>query len=193
MEFEEMKKVWDSQNEETLYVINEDAMYRSVISKRKSTGRVINKNEIGLLIINTGVGFLLLFDALFHQEHIWDYLMSALMFLTVIYLFFSRKKRKTDKQQFDRSVLGEINHAIANAMASKQLASQMLWWYILPVGVLVTIKMSYSETSLNQWLITIGMILLGSILTRWELQRCHKPRLEKLERLKEKLVEESEH
>jgi hypothetical protein len=39
MEFEEMQKIWDSQNNETLYAINEKSLHNSI----KQKGRNINK------------------------------------------------------------------------------------------------------------------------------------------------------
>jgi len=39
MEFKEMKKIWDTQNDEALYVINEDALHRRIKAKKMGTKR----------------------------------------------------------------------------------------------------------------------------------------------------------
>ena len=35
MEFDEMKKIWDSQTNQTLYSIDENALYNRILSRRK--------------------------------------------------------------------------------------------------------------------------------------------------------------
>ena len=35
MEFDELKQVWDSQNNELLYAINEQALHNRILSKKK--------------------------------------------------------------------------------------------------------------------------------------------------------------
>ena len=41
MEFEEMKKIWDSQNNRPMYVIDEKSMFKIVERKIKSAGSCI--------------------------------------------------------------------------------------------------------------------------------------------------------
>src|SRR4051812_47574418 len=40
MEFDEMKKIWDSQNNEPLYAINEKALYNRILSKKKQAHHI---------------------------------------------------------------------------------------------------------------------------------------------------------
>ena len=45
MEFEEMKRIWDSQNEEPLYAINEATLYRRIQEKGSSISYWLSLNE----------------------------------------------------------------------------------------------------------------------------------------------------
>ena len=56
MEFEEMKKVWDSQNNEMLYGINEKAMHNHILSKKKQANHITNASELILIIANATTG-----------------------------------------------------------------------------------------------------------------------------------------
>jgi hypothetical protein len=69
MDFEEMQKVWDEQNGETMYVINESALHGTVTHKKDAAGRRINRLEIMLSIINSIVLIILLILS-FNHLHI---------------------------------------------------------------------------------------------------------------------------
>lgn len=192
MEFEEMKKVWNTQNSEMLYVINEKAVHRSITSKRKTTTKIIDKNEIGLIIIYTSVGLFLLTDAIYHKEDFWDYLLSGWMLASAISALLSRRNRKKEVVQYDRSMLGEIDHAIENAKATIRLAYRLINWYILPFGLLMMTKMAFIGASVEKWFFIAGTIILAYLLANWENKKCHQPRLLKLEKIRTKLMEESQ-
>ena len=60
MEFEEMKKIWDSQNNEVLYGINEKAMHNHILSKKKQAYHITNASELILIIANAVMGCVIL-------------------------------------------------------------------------------------------------------------------------------------
>ena len=51
MEFEEMKKIWDAQNNEILYGINEKAMHNHILSKKKQAHHITNISELLIIIV----------------------------------------------------------------------------------------------------------------------------------------------
>ena len=59
MEFEEMRKIWDSQNNAPIYAIDESTLYKRIKSKGNRASRIANTNEIGLTIIFVTVSILL--------------------------------------------------------------------------------------------------------------------------------------
>ena len=46
MEFEDMRKIWDEQKGETMYVIDETALHKSVSRKKDAVSRKINRLEM---------------------------------------------------------------------------------------------------------------------------------------------------
>ena len=60
MEFEEMKKIWDSQNNEPLYAINEKALHNHIMSKKKTGYHITNTSELLLIIVNACAGLFIL-------------------------------------------------------------------------------------------------------------------------------------
>ena len=62
MEFEEMQKIWDTQNDQSLYVINEASLHKRILAKRNHARHKSNITDFGLIIVALGTaGILALF------------------------------------------------------------------------------------------------------------------------------------
>lgn len=190
MEFDEMKKIWDSQNNEPLYAINEEALHRSVKAKKNVAGRVVNLTELGLMLVNGTTSIILLIDAIVDEESTSDYIGAFLMMLTVAYIYLTRVKRKKSEHKFDRTILGELDHAIARTKSTIKLGSTMIWWYFLPICIWVIGNMTYKGASWEKWLLIMGAFILGFTVSSWEVRKIHVPRRKRLEALRNKLKEE---
>ena len=189
MEFEEMQKIWDEQKGETMYAINESALHKSVTRKKNAASRRINKVEIGLVLINTFCSITLFIDAL-NDPHNWDYIASAMMMGTVIYMLFLRHRRKKAENTYDRTMIGELDHAIANTNSIIHVSRMMIIGYLIPFSIFYIGKMISLEAPLDKWLLVGGLYLLAYFLIQWERKKMHIPRKVSLEQLKRKLMEE---
>jgi len=189
MEFEEMQKVWDKQSNEMLFVINEGALHKCVKAKKRQANRTVNVTEIGLMIVNTITVGILVADAIIDKEGFWDYGGALAMMLTVGYLLVIRTKRQKSENRFDRSMLGELDHAISSTQSTISIASTMIWWYFTPIAVFTISKMIFKGASVESWLLISGAFVLAYFLVNWEKSHCHEPRKKHLEALREKLVE----
>ena len=189
MELEELQKIWNEQKGETMYAINESALHQSITRKKNAGSRRMTIVEISLMIINSITGFTLLIDAYVDDEGLWGYSLGVIMLITVAFLWFYRQRRLRHERTFDRSMVGELDHAIANADSIIQIATIMIKYYLLPVGIFSVAKMSILGASLEKWLLIIGAYTLSFILIYYERRVCHIPRREKLIRLKQKLNE----
>ena len=190
MEFEEMQKIWNEQKGETMYAIDQQALHNSVGRKKDAASRRINKVEISLMIINSIVTIVLLTDAIIDKEGLWDYAGAGVMGLTVLFLLFFRRKRKKKENSFDRSLMGELEHAISNSDSMIRIATIMIYYYLVPLGIFTLAKMIYFGASIEKWLLIIGMYGLAFFLVRWERKAYHIPRKRNLMSLKKKLMEE---
>lgn len=189
MEFEEMQKIWNEQKGETMYAINESALHNRIKSKKRAASRRINKVEIGLILINSICSIILFADA-FDDAHNWDFIGSAMMMGTVVYVILSRYRRKKAENTFDRSMLGELDHAIANTDSIIQFSRLMIIGYLVPFSFFYIGKMIVIGASLEKWMIIIGMYSLAFFLIQWERKSMHIPRKIHLENLRKKLTEQ---
>lgn len=190
MKFEEMQKIWNEQKGETMYAINESALHQSIGRKKEAISRKVSLVEISLMIINGIVTIILFTDAILDKEGLWDYIGASIMALTVIFLFIFRKRRKEKENTFDRTMMGELDHAIQNSESIIQIATIMIYYYLIPMGLFSILKMIYYGASLEKWLFIIGMFALAFFLVIWERKAMHIPRRQSLNNMKKKLMED---
>ena len=189
MELEQIQKIWNEQKGETMYAINESALHQSITRKKNAASKRMTIVELSLMAINTTTGIILLIDAVMDNESAWEYAFGIIMLLTVLFLAYFRKRRLQQEHTFDRTMLGELDHAVANSDSIIQIATLMIKYYLLPLGIFSITKMLVLGASLEKWLLFIGAYTLSFILVYYERKHCHIPRKEKLLKLRKKLQE----
>ncbi|MGB3466360.1 MAG: hypothetical protein WBA74_13865, partial [Cyclobacteriaceae bacterium] len=108
MEIEELKKIWDSQNDKPMYIINEEALHRSIKRSKKKASIISDLNEYGLILIALlTVGFVLLKNGT--DATIYTYLPAIVLLLSCFYILAGRLRRKKNEKQYGRSVLGDLD------------------------------------------------------------------------------------
>ena len=191
MEFDELKKVWDAQNNELLYGYNEETLRKRIFAKSRRARFVSNVNEIGLIAISVIVCGILLFKGS-GSVSVYNYFTALAMLLAAIYVYRGRILRKRIESTFDRSMLGELDQAIANTSNEAIRAKTFVWWYLLPISIPTFVKSIQTDTSFWELMIIPFAFILAFSVVRWELKRVHIPRKRNLETLRAKLVEEVE-
>jgi hypothetical protein len=189
MEFDEMKKIWDTQNNEPIYGINEKALHNRVLSKKNQARHITNVTELLSIVANiVSASFIFGINIYKQSENVFLYILSAWMFGTALYLLVSRIRRIKNDHQFDRSLHGDLAYAIAVATYQVNL-SRLMRWNVLPIGILILLGIWDGGKSI--WL-ALG-ILIFFILTiyasGWE-HNIYKSKKRELEILKSKLEEE---
>jgi hypothetical protein len=185
-EFDELQKIWDTQNNKPMYTINEQALQSRILSKTKQALHKTNISELLLILVNISAGgFILSLHFSLKGGEIFMYVIAAWMFATTLYLLQSRLRRLKDSRRFDRTMHGQLAHGISTAAYQVRL-SQLMRWNILPVGALTLLCLW--ETQKPLW--TIGLILaifaLGWYTSFWE-HSYYKAKRRELEQLQKKL------
>ncbi|MEO9022612.1 MAG: hypothetical protein ABI237_11085 [Ginsengibacter sp.] len=189
MEFNEMKKIWDSQNNEPLYAINEEALHNRILSKKKTGYHITNTSELLLIIVNAAAGlFVLSVNFSKPGMNIYMYLLAAWMLFSALYMLVSRIRRIKGSQQFDRSMLGDLSHAISMATYQVQL-SQVGRWNMLPIGVLCLLGLWDSGKPAWSMVVIAIFFAFAARGTVWE-HGIYKKRKQELEILQKKLKAE---
>lgn len=189
MEFEEMKKIWDTQNNEALYGINEKALHNRILSKKKQVNHITNFSELlGILVFSGSGCFVLAMNIFKPVGNVFMYILSVWMLVTALYLLISRLRRIRADQHFDRSMHGDLAHAIS--VASYQVNfSRLMRWNIVPVGILTMLGVWNSGKPVWMGLVILAFFLLTIYLSGWE-HNIYENTKRELEILKDKLEKE---
>lgn len=175
------------QNNETLYAINEQALHHRIFSKKRSAGHIANISELLLIFVNMGTGLFVLVTALYKPSvNIFIYMVTAWMIITMLYVLVSRIRRRKNENRFDRSMLGDLHHAISNATYQVRLSGIMLW-NSFPIVILLLL--SFWESGKLSVGIVIFMLIFFALVgyaARWE-HGIYKKRKRGLEVLLKKL------
>lgn len=159
MDFEEMKVIWDSQNDRPLYVLDEAGLHASVQREIRAFARRVllrDVRDISLALI-TGLG-LLVFGSMIafgsteqlqrllgakarvtHADSLVLLIASALWFFGAGYQWIERKRQKRREQEFDPSLRGDIDRTLAQTEQQIRLARSALWWSLIPAWVGTTL------------------------------------------------------
>ncbi len=188
MEFEEMKKIWDSQNNEMLYGINEKAMHNRILSKKKQAYHITNASELIWIITNVVMGCALLGMNFYKNTNIFIYLLAAWTLASALFMLVSRARRIRAEGRFDRSMQGDLLHAIS--VATYQVRISLLGrWNIVPIAILVLISVWDSGKSIWAALAVLVFFILATFAGGWE-HRIYQRKKRELEMLQNKLESE---
>jgi len=185
--FEEIQKVWNEQKGENMYVIHEETLYKSVILKKNASTKRIHLVETFLTILNCCVFAFVIILTLRHPN-IMGFANAAVVALSVVYIRYSRAKRLRQEHIFDRSMLGELDHAIANSNYIIRFNYLLLIGYILPIAVVCVSSLISAGASLAKWCLITGLLLLSVFVIGWEQRVRNMPAKNQLLDLKKMLT-----
>lgn len=191
MEFEEMKKIWDAQNNESIYGINEAALHNRILSKQKQGLHITNFSELLGIVAYAVAGLVVLGVNLYRQSaNIFMYILSAWTLASALYILVSRVRRINANNRFDRSMRGDLTHAISIATYQVRF-SQLIRWNIVPIGILILLGMFEAGKSI--WIIAgiIIFVVLTNYASGWE-HNIYKRKKRELEILQDKLENEDQ-
>lgn len=153
MNFEDLKVIWDTQNEEPLYAIDHSGLQKQVTESSNAFNRSIFWRDVrevgigffgGLLVILLSIQ-VMLFDEnwlsqVFHlqtsgQDVALLFLSGCIFWYYAAYRFIGRKRQEKFEKQFDGSLMGDLKKACAQVDYQIWLSTHVHWWGLLPVFV----------------------------------------------------------
>lgn len=189
MEFDEMKKIWNTQTNEAMYAIDEDALHNRVISKRKKAARNASKME-GILIFSLLFASGIIWSAMIYKSNyeLPSLVLACIMLLVAGAIFLGRRKRMSWQNGFENTMLGDIDQAIANASYQVALSKSSRWLY-LTVSVFAVLSV-FNEA--NDWwkgLLVTLFFIVGYFAARWEHKTFYVSQKRNLESMRNKLLQ----
>jgi len=189
MEIEEMQKFWDSENQQTLYTINEDAMQKIIKNKKRLAIRRISRIEKIFIAINIVLPIFLYFVTSLNDQ--FTYSMKALIvyhIFTAIYVYYFRQNRLNNADVHGRSMSDDLDEAIFHAEKQAQLTKMLLSWYIIIAGALSV--GNFLELKLD-WYYSLGLglfFLFAYFAGMLEQRHFHEKKRDELIEIREKII-----
>ena len=189
MEFDELQKIWDTQNNQPLYVINEQALHNRIIAKKRQVIQIAVITEWILIIGNTASGlFVLQQNYTGRRGLIFVYLLATYMLGTALYVLVNRIRRMREQKMFNRSLSGDLQHALAAASYQVRIG-HIMRWNTFPIMLLVLL--SSWEGGQSVWFISVvALFFLLVFYASGREMGFYKAKKRELEVLQKKLEED---
>ncbi|MBL6447788.1 hypothetical protein JMN32_15825 [Fulvivirga sp. 29W222] len=190
MEFEEMKRIWDTQNNEHVYAINETALHKKIIGRKKYTSVSAGRAELIVIFSNIlAIGIMTVSGIMKGEVSVFTYALGAVLLFIAIFMTMSRIRRMRSQDKFEASMLGDLEHAIANARYQVWF-SRIARLGLLPIAVITLVAVWDGDTSWWKWLLILAFFAVMYFLSGKE-RNCTVRQMKKLEALRDNLQKEN--
>lgn len=189
MELEHIQKIWNTQNQAPMYVIDTDALQARMRRKSRHTLLQASVNEIGLTLIVWFAGTYLVF---WGSGSVFSKVTAGAAFVLGGLILWNRFRRKKALEKYDRSLLGEVEAAIETQRVLIRRGQTFFLWFIVPLMAPGILNMVERGAGLWTWVIALGSIPLSWLVVRWGLKKGHAPQLRELERMRQLMLDEAQ-
>lgn len=186
-----MQKFWDNENQQTLYTINEDAMYKIIEKKKKKAIRRVSSVERVFIGINIVMPIFLFVVTSMNEN--FTYSMTCLIIfhiLAVLYVLYFRRDRLNNAEVHGSSMKDHLDEAIYHAEKQAKLSKIMLSWYIILGGILSV--GNFVELALP-WYFSVVLALFfvfAYFAGRLEQRHFHEKKRDDLIQIREQIINE---
>lgn len=188
MDFEELQVIWNSQNNEKMYAVNENALHAYIQRKGRSIEHTLNFFEFVLIGVNLLVGIWLTIESLDNTNPSPQSILAVFYLVFAVYGFIRHLIRRDEEKPFDQTILGELDKALWRVDYLIRQGRVVIVWYLLPLALILGVMSVFD----NRLLLAFGMMVVVTVATylgyRWELRKIHQPKKHNLETLREKLT-----
>lgn len=188
MDFEELQVIWNSQNNEKMYAINENTLHAYIKQKSRSINKLLNFFEYMLIGMNLAVGIWLTIESLDNNPLSNQFILAVFYLAFGVYALIRRLMRRNEEKPFDPTMVGELDKAIWRIEYLMKQSLHVITWYLLPLVLIIGV-MAFFDTRLLLTFIMLTVVTAASYFGhRWEFNKFHLPNQRNLEALREKLT-----
>lgn len=194
MTFDELQKTWQSQQTGFKLTIDSHLLLRELKRNKKHFESAIFWRDV-----REGGGCFLMSVFFLYQGlkmNLWPLFIVALLVVSVgVFLIVDRMAQKRKRPEPTGTLMGCIESSLAQVVHQIWLLKNVLWWYLLPLGVGIGIIVGYVAWMIRELpgmgLIflfvysVLGILLYWGIyhLNQWAVRKKLKPRKQELEQL----------
>ncbi len=188
MEFDEMKKIWDTQSNKAMYAIDEQTLHNRVIGKKMKAAKIADRTEKILIgAFSLSATFIVVMSMVDRHYEISSLLVAMFMYIGASQVYRKRSSRLTEQNSFENSILGDLEDALTNANYQVNLSRSIRYFFVI-IALLTTYSVVDSWEEWWQGAIMLVFFGLTYVLAKWEHRTFYVSQKRNLESMKEKLV-----
>jgi len=188
MNLEEMQEIWNSQDDEQLFAVNQEALHQTIRRKSHSAARWLEFLEWLLIGVNLTAAFFLAYHAFQEGGAMFQYAVAAMYTAYGLYALVRRLNRRQVEMRFEETVLGELNKALWQVDQLIRWGRSLPLWYLLPLALAGSLTLILNSTAWWKAALLILVVPAAYIGVRWEINKWHLPKKRALESLREQLL-----
>jgi hypothetical protein len=217
VDFEELKVVWDSQNDEPLYAMNAKALGAMIRRRIETEHRRTAWSHGREIVINfaTGLALFGLGSVLAWGEPAWlatrswvqvpvsgwhalaTFVAGGIWLYCAVYLWMARRRQLRQEESYGTSLHGNLERALAHIDFQIHIARSILWWGLVPswIAAVLAIAVIFHLQGAPALAYAMMATVMASafLVTVWcrhrAIRRRYMPRRRELEPLRAKLAE----
>ena len=191
MDFKDMKVIWDTQNNQALYAVDEAALHASIRRRSRKFKRLVNFSEVAMMVAWVGLAVIYLVDPLARGEEYHQLVSAGILAALALRLTVEIVRRRSTEAGFDRSIRGDLDRAVWQIDNHIRWARSLGRWYLLPMVMAISIDFVFDLSSRMIWLWAAAVVLMALAAwgVEWEIRALYLPKKDRLEELRSKLIE----
>jgi hypothetical protein len=188
MDFEDIQNLWNNQNDENLFAINQDALYATIRRKSKNIRRLVELLEWVMIGVNLVVGLSLLSDLFQDDTPGYPWLIPAVYLAFSLFALIRRLRRRQQETHFTPTLLGELDKALSQLDYLIRQGRTITLWYVLPLGLVLGIAALFNPKLWPVFALFLFILPASYFGTRWEINKWYLPKQRALEALRAQLL-----
>ncbi|MEM9367084.1 MAG: hypothetical protein AAGD07_13905 [Planctomycetota bacterium] len=155
MDIEDLKVVWDQQNDQPLYVVDPDALHASVEKRTARIDEAVGVYEFVMIGVLLFVGGMSAGKRLVTSS-VLDWLDWVTIVLTVLVavasagmLFRQRQRRLHQERDFESTMIGDVDRAIFQLDLQASRLKSFHYWFALPMALVLILRLAKTEFRLH--------------------------------------------
>lgn len=190
MNFESMRVVWDSQNQQRLFAFDHPALEAEIRQRARHIQQRTFWYDVSLVLGTLGGSMVLFGNVVFDDE--WhDLPLAAILLALFVYVAMGIWHRRQNEAPIEPNLCSDMDRSISQLDYRIRRQRSFLWWYLVPfaLGIAVVLPVHLRGTPPWSWALCVVVFVLMYLSNRAEVKKL-EPHKSSLEALKAKLLAE---
>lgn len=191
MNFEQMKVIWDAQDQKPLYAVDETALHASIRRGSRKFRNVIVCSHVSIVGTWVALAALYLVTPLMAGEDLYRLVPAAVLLALAAGQVVALARRRRGEADFDESIRGDLDRAIwridHDIGWARSLRRRYVPLFLVAISIDLVLRLTPGIAVI--WAGTVALVAGASWALDWEIRSVYLPKKRRYETIRAKLVE----